>query len=58
MERELKEVGIKGARFEAVIGEKDISADGIDDVSFLFSANPDESPKSLARVASGGSSRA
>lgn len=54
LERELKEVGIKGARFEAVIGEKDISADGIDDVSFLFSANPDESPKSLARVASGG----
>ncbi|MCI0480384.1 MAG: DNA repair protein RecN, partial [Candidatus Dadabacteria bacterium] len=54
LERDLKEVGIKGARFEIAIIEKDISADGIDDVSFLFSANPDEAPKPLARVASGG----
>lgn len=54
LERDLKEVGIKGARFEIVISEKEISADGIDDVTFLFSANPDEAPKPLARVASGG----
>jgi DNA repair protein RecN (Recombination protein N) len=54
IERELKEVGIKGARFSADIEEKDISADGKDGVSFLFSANPDEEPKPLARVASGG----
>ncbi len=54
LERELKEVGIKGARFRAEISEKDISADGKDDVSFLFSANPDEEPRPLARVASGG----
>lgn len=54
LERELMEVGIKGARFEAVIAEKEISADGKDDVSFHFSANPDEAPKPLAKVASGG----
>lgn len=54
LERDLKEVGIKGARFEVAIIEKDISADGMDDVSFLFSANPDEAPKPLAKVASGG----
>lgn len=54
LERELKEVGIKGARFEAAIGEKDISPDGADDVRFLFSANPDEAPKPLDKVASGG----
>ncbi|HMQ03213.1 MAG TPA: DNA repair protein RecN [Pyrinomonadaceae bacterium] len=30
------------------------SATGIDDVEFLFSANPGEQPKPLARVASGG----
>ncbi|MEW6143980.1 MAG: DNA repair protein RecN [Thermodesulfobacteriota bacterium] len=54
LEKELKEVGIKGARFEVVIAEKEISSDGKDDVSFLFSANPDEAPKPLARVASGG----
>ena len=54
LEKELREVGIRGARFEVSIGEKDISADGADDVSFLFSANPDEEPKPLARVASGG----
>jgi DNA repair protein RecN (Recombination protein N) len=54
LEKELTEVGIKGARFDVVIAEKDISSDGKDDVSFLFSANPDEAPKPLARVASGG----
>lgn len=54
LEKELKEVGIKGARFEVSIAGKEISADGADDVSFLFSANPDEAPKPLARVASGG----
>ncbi|HVY55067.1 MAG TPA: DNA repair protein RecN, partial [Thermodesulfobacteriota bacterium] len=47
-------IGIKGARFEISIAGTEISADGADDVSFLFSANPDEAPKPLARVASGG----
>ena len=54
LEKDLGEVGIKGARFRADISEKDVSADGKDDVSFLFSANPDEEPRPLARVASGG----
>lgn len=54
LEKELKEVGLKSARFEVSIGEKNIAADGADDVSFLFSANPDEAPKPLVRVASGG----
>ena len=54
IEKELKDVGIKGARFEAAIAGKEISADGADDVAFYFSANPDEPPKPLARVASGG----
>lgn len=54
IEKELKDVGIKGARFSVAFGEKDVSADGMDDVSFLFSANPDEDPKPLTRVASGG----
>ncbi len=54
IEKDLKEVGIKGARFEVSIAGKEISADGADNVSFLFSANPDEAPKPLARVASGG----
>jgi DNA repair protein RecN (Recombination protein N) len=54
LQKELKEVGIKGARFGVGIEEKNISADGADDVEFLFSANPDEEPKPLAKVASGG----
>lgn len=54
LEKELGQVGIKGARFTVDIGEKELSAYGIDDVRFLFSANPDEEPKPLAKVASGG----
>ena len=54
MEKELKEVGIKGGTFYIEFGEKDVSANGIDDISFLFSANPDEKPKPLTKVASGG----
>jgi DNA repair protein RecN (Recombination protein N) len=54
LEKELKEVGLKSARFVVSIGEKDIAADGSDDVSVLFSANPDEAPRPLVRVASGG----
>ena len=47
-------MGIKGARFGVSIAKKTVSADGADDVEFLFSANPDEEPKPLVRVASGG----
>ena len=51
---ELSKVGIKEAQFESEFSQKDISPDGVDDVTFLFSANPGEAPKPLSRVASGG----
>ncbi len=54
LQKELGKVGIKGARFTAEFTQKDMSSNGIDDVTFLFSANPDEDPKPLSRVASGG----
>lgn len=54
IEDELRHLGIKSASFSVDFQEKDLSPDGMDDVEFLFSANPDEAPKPLARVASGG----
>jgi len=54
LEKELKEVGIKSGQFHIEFADKDISSNGIDDISFLFSANPDERPKPLTKVASGG----
>ena len=54
LQKELANVGIKGARFSLEFRQKDMSVDGVDDVTFLFSANPDQTPKPLARVASGG----
>lgn len=54
VEKELGEVGMKSGRFVVEFEEKTISASGREKVTFLFSANPDERPKPLARVASGG----
>ncbi len=54
LEKELNEVGIKGGFFHIEFTDKDISSNGVDDISFLFSANPDEKPKPLTKVASGG----
>ncbi|MEM7008280.1 MAG: DNA repair protein RecN [Thermodesulfobacteriota bacterium] len=54
LETELKEVGIKGGKFHIEFSEKEVSSNGIDHISFLFSANPDEKPKPLTKVASGG----
>jgi len=54
LEQELKEVGIKGGKFHIEFKDKDISANGTDDILFLFSANPDEAPKPLTKVVSGG----
>ncbi|MCZ6527108.1 MAG: DNA repair protein RecN [Candidatus Dadabacteria bacterium] len=54
LEKELNEVGIKGGLFHIEFTDKDISSNGVDDISFLFSANPDEKPKPLTKVASGG----
>ena len=47
-------VGLKNARFEVEFTEKKLSADGGDSVQFLFSANPDQPPGPVSRVASGG----
>ena len=47
-------VGLKNARFEVEFTEKDLSGDGTDNVQFLFSANPDQAPRPVSRVASGG----
>lgn len=44
-----------GARFEVQVAAGDVlSSDGADRVEFLFSANPGEPPRPLAKVASGG----
>ena len=65
VEANLKAVALQKARFEVRIDTPDtdklesegidnFSAKGIDTVEFYFSANAGESPKPLARVASGG----
>ena len=54
LEKELKQVGIKGGKFHIQFNDKNISSNGIDDIKFLFSANPDEEPKPLVKIASGG----
>jgi len=54
LEKELNEVGIKGGQFHIEFTDKEISSNGVDNISFLFSANPDEKPKPLTKVASGG----
>ncbi len=52
---ELRELGFQKAEFRIDMKRKDaVTATGIDDAEFLFSANPGESPKPLAKVASGG----
>ena len=52
---ELKELGFQKAAFVIDIKKKEaIAATGMDDVEFLFSANPGETPKPLIKVASGG----
>ncbi len=52
-------VALEKARFEVRFeqrSEESFAANGIDEVEFYFSANPGESPKPLAKVASGGES--
>ena len=52
----MQTLGMKGGRFvvEVVADPARISAQGIDAVEFLVSANPGQAPKPLAKVASGG----
>ncbi|MBI4228943.1 MAG: DNA repair protein RecN [Deltaproteobacteria bacterium] len=54
VERGLEEVGIKGGKLIIDFDKKEISSNGYDKITFLFSANPDEKPRPLSRVASGG----
>lgn len=52
---ELRKLGFEKADFKIDIKKREtIAADGMDDVEFLFSANPGEAPKPLVKVASGG----
>ena len=53
--QELRELGFQKAEFKVDIKQKaEAGPAGIDDVEFLFSANPGEPPRPLVKVASGG----
>jgi len=55
MEKELHELAMKNARFEVAFFPFDEPrATGMERIEFLFSPNPGEAPKPLARIASGG----
>ena len=56
VETDLKDVALEKAKFEVRIeaDETAFTSNGFDRVEFYFSANPGESPKPLAKVASGG----
>jgi DNA repair protein RecN (Recombination protein N) len=51
---ELKELAFGSAEFVIDMKQEAMSSHGLDRVEFLFSANPGEPPKPLAKVASGG----
>jgi DNA repair protein RecN (Recombination protein N) len=51
---ELRDLAFRNAEFRIDVQQEPMSSNGIDRVEFLFSANPGESPKPLAKVASGG----
>ena len=50
----LGELAMPRAVFDVAVGAGELSPFGADQVSFVFSANPGEPPRPLARVASGG----
>jgi DNA repair protein RecN (Recombination protein N) len=57
VEREVRALGMERAVFEVAIerhGLEGITARGLDRVEFRLSANPDEAPRPVSRVASGG----
>lgn len=55
MERELSDLAMKNAVFTVALEKlAEPRASGMERAEFLFSPNPGEAPKSLARVASGG----
>ncbi|HEY6871468.1 MAG TPA: DNA repair protein RecN [Geobacteraceae bacterium] len=55
MEREIHELAMRNARFEVAFDKlPEPRGSGMEKAEFLFSPNPGETPKSLARIASGG----
>ncbi len=51
----LKQLGMPNARFGiSLSGTKDFTSSGVDTADFLFSANKQTDPESIARIASGG----
>jgi DNA repair protein RecN (Recombination protein N) len=58
LEQALAELAMEKAwmavRFDALERPEEWTADGVDGVEFLLSANPGEDPRSLGRIASGG----
>jgi len=55
MEKELHELAMKHARFDVALEKlAEARANGFERAEFLFSPNPGEEPKPLARIASGG----
>jgi DNA repair protein RecN (Recombination protein N) len=55
MEKELNELAMKGALFEVALEKlAEPRTNGLERAEFLFSPNPGEEPKPLARIASGG----
>lgn len=51
---ELKDLGMKGTRFEISFEEKSLSHDGLDSITFNFSANVGQEVKNISKTASGG----
>ena len=54
VQKQLTALSMKAAKLEAQLGECAPGADGLEDVEFLFSANPGQPLKALGKVASGG----
>ncbi len=50
----LSNLGLENAKFSIKFSESNPSGDGIDDINFLFSANPDQKLAPLSNVISGG----
>ena len=54
VQKQLTALGMKAAKLDAQLGECAPGADGLEEVEFLFSANPGQPLKPLGKVASGG----
>ncbi len=54
MKKELAQVGFRGASFETRLAVSELTASGVTQLDFAFSANPGHPAESLSRVASGG----